>query len=81
VERRGDSCRRANAAGEIAPRERGDVEFLRNAAQRGGAMPDPTPTVIEAPPAPEPECVDDDELVEDELLVEDVSIDGMCGVY
>jgi mycofactocin precursor len=44
-------------------------------------MPDPTPTVIEVPPAPEPEPVADDELVEGELLVEDVSIDGMCGVY
>jgi mycofactocin precursor len=44
-------------------------------------MPDPTPTVIEVPPAPEPEPVEKDELVEGELLVEDVSIDGMCGVY
>jgi len=45
-------------------------------------MPDPTPTVPEVPPAPEPESVEKDgELVEGELLVEDVSIDGMCGVY
>jgi len=45
-------------------------------------MPDPTPTVTEVPPAPEPELVESgDELVEGELLVEDVSIDGMCGVY
>jgi mycofactocin precursor len=44
-------------------------------------MPDPSPTVIEAPPAPQPEPADDDALVEAELLVEDVSIDGMCGVY
>jgi mycofactocin precursor len=40
----------------------------------------PDPSVIdapeEAPEAPEPE-----DLVEDELLVEEVSIDGMCGVY
>jgi mycofactocin precursor len=44
-------------------------------------MPEPTPTVIEMPPAPEPEPAETDELVEAELLVEDVSIDGMCGVY
>jgi mycofactocin precursor len=44
-------------------------------------MPDPTLTVTEVPPAPEPEPVETDALVEDELLVEDVSIDGMCGVY
>jgi mycofactocin precursor len=44
-------------------------------------MPDPTPTVIEVPPAPAPEPVEAGDLVEDELLVEDVSIDGMCGVY
>jgi mycofactocin precursor len=45
-------------------------------------MPDPSITVIEAPPAPEPEPLEEeDALVEEELLVEDVSIDGMCGVY
>jgi mycofactocin precursor len=44
-------------------------------------MADPTPTVIEVPPAPEPEPAEVGDLVEGELLVEDVSIDGMCGVY